>query len=61
MCSKCSTETSLENLFRDKAIERDLRKVSFSCTHKHCTWKGINLEYRVIKLQYWYATDNNCL
>ena len=46
-CSKCSTVTSLEDLFRDKAVEKDLIEVSFPCTHEHCTWQGKNLEYRV--------------
>ena len=47
VCNKCSTVTSLEDLFRDKAVERELREVLFPCTYKHCTWQGKNLEYRV--------------
>lgn len=47
VCSKCNTVTLLKDLFRDKAVERDLKVVKFPCINRHCTWKGNSYDFRV--------------
>ena len=63
VCSKCGTEVLLEDLFRDKAVERDLKRLEFPCIYKQCTWTGINLEYRVIHCNFKLSKENlyNCI
>ena len=52
VCKKCGQEVSIGELFRDKAVERDLKRESFPCIHRGCSWRGSHADYRVSQVQY---------
>ena len=47
-CPKCGEEISLNECFKDKAAENELKAASIKCTNKDCPWEGLGRFYKVM-------------
>ena len=58
VCPKCREEISLEECFKDKAVENELKTATIKCTNQDCPWEGPGEFYKVsFLLQLECATD----
>ena len=39
-CPKCAEEISLDECFKDKAAENELKTATIKCTNQDCPWEG---------------------
>ena len=39
-CPKCAEEISLNECFKDKAAENELKTATIKCTNQDCPWEG---------------------
>ena len=46
-CPKCSEEISLDECFKDKAAENELKTATIKCTNQDCSWEGLGKFYMV--------------
>ena len=46
-CPRCGEEITLDRLFRDKAVERELKTTTVKCSNQDCPWKGLGECYKV--------------
>jgi hypothetical protein len=46
-CPKCSEEISLDECFKDKAAENELKTATIKCTNQDCPWEGPGKFYMV--------------
>ena len=46
-CPKCSEEISLDECFKDKAAENELKTATVKCTNQDCSWEGLGKFYMV--------------
>ena len=46
-CPKCSEEISLDEYFKDKAAENELKTATIKCTNQDCPWEGLGKFYMV--------------
>ena len=49
-CPKCSEEISLDECFKDKAAENELKTATIKCINQDCPWEGLGKFYMVLKL-----------
>ena len=49
-CPKCGEEISLDDCFKDKAVENELKTAIIKCTNQDCPWEGPGQYYKVAKL-----------
>ena len=50
-CPKCGEEISLDDCFKDKAAENELKSATLECTNQDCPWEGFGKYYMVRSLQ----------
>ena len=55
-CPKCREEISLNDCFKDKAAENELRTATIRCTNQDCPWEGPSKFYMVGLLFVVYST-----
>ena len=46
-CPKCGEEISLNECFKDKAAENELKAATIKCTNQDCPWEGLGRFYKV--------------
>ena len=46
-CPKCGEEISLNDCFKDKAAENELKTAIIKCTNQNCPWEGPSKFYTV--------------
>ena len=46
-CPKCGEEISLDECFKDKAAENELKSATIKCTNQNCPWEGPGKFYKV--------------
>ena len=46
-CPKCGEEISLDDCFKDKAAENELKSATIKCTNQDCPWEGPSKFYKV--------------
>ena len=46
-CPKCGEEISLDDCFKDKAAENELKSATIKCTNQDCPWEGPGKFYMV--------------
>ena len=46
-CPKCGEEISLDECFKDKAAENELKTATIKCTNQDCPWEGPGKFYMV--------------
>ena len=46
-CPKCAEEISLDECFKDKAAENELKTATIKCTNQGCPWQGPGRFYMV--------------
>ena len=46
-CPKCGEEISLDECFKDKAAENELKSATIKCTNQSCPWEGPGKFYKV--------------
>ena len=46
-CLHCGEKITLDELFRDKAVEREFKTTTINCTNQNCPWKGLGKCYKV--------------
>ena len=46
-CTKCGEEISLDDCFKDKAAENELKTATIKCTNQECPWEGPSKFYKV--------------
>ena len=49
-CPKCGEEVSLNECFKDKAAERELKTAIIKCINQDCPWEGPGKFYKVFKV-----------
>ena len=49
-CPKCGEEISLDECFKDKAAENELKTATIKCTNQDCPWEGPGKYYKVNSL-----------
>ena len=47
-CPKCGEEISLNDCFKDKAAENELKTATIKCTNQDCPWEGPSQSYKVL-------------
>ncbi len=47
ICPECEAEVLVKECFRDRAIAREISKISLKCKHSGCSWQGPIDQYRV--------------
>ena len=50
MCPSCGEVNTLENCFRDGAVEYELRNSTLKCLNPSCPWEGESRFYQVFLL-----------
>ena len=46
-CPKCAEEIALDECFKDKAAENELKTAAIKCTNQGCPWQGPGRFYMV--------------
>ena len=46
-CPKCGEEISLDECFKDKAAENELKSTTIKCVNQDCPWEGPSNFYKV--------------
>ena len=46
-CPKCGEEISLDECFKDRAAENELKTTTIKCTNQDCPWEGPGKFYKV--------------
>ena len=46
-CPKCGEEISLDDCFKDKAVENELKTATIKCINQDCPWEGSGQYYKV--------------
>ena len=46
-CPKCAEEISLDECFKDKAAEKELKTTTIMCTNRGCSWEGLGQFFMV--------------
>lgn len=49
-CPKCGEEISLDDCFKDKAAENELKSATIKCANQNCPWEGPSKFYKVCML-----------
>ena len=49
-CPRCGEEISLDDCFKDKAAEIELKSATIKCTNQDCPWEGPSKFYMVCLL-----------
>ena len=49
-CPKCGEEISLDDCFKDKAAENELKTATIKCTNQDCPWEGSSKFYKVSRV-----------
>lgn len=50
-CVKCGEEISLDDCFKDRAAENELKTVTIRCANQDCPWEGPGQFYKVQKYE----------
>ena len=51
-CPKCGEEISLNDCFKDKAAENELKTATIKCTNQDCPWEGPSQFYKVYYMRH---------
>ena len=46
-CPKCGDDISLDDCFKDKAAENELKSATIKCINQDCPWEGPGKFYKV--------------
>ena len=46
-CKRCDHYVPLDDAFKDRAVQNELKKALFPCFNPSCPWIGSNTNYRV--------------
>ena len=46
-CPRCGEEVVLNECFKDRAAENELKTATIRCTNQYCPWEGLGKFYKV--------------
>ena len=47
ICKRCNFPFTLNDTFKDKAVQNELKLATFPCYNPTCPWVGSNIKYKV--------------
>ena len=59
-CPKCGEEILLDDCFKDKAVENELKTTTIKCINQDCPWEGLGRYYKVLlyfKSHTWHVCE----
>lgn len=59
-CRRCEHYVPLDDTFKDRAVQNELKRALFPCFNPSCLWIGSNTDYRVFNYnKLYYSLDND--